>query len=340
MADETNVDVETMTRGPALSATTDTPQPEAAPKPEANADATPPATEGNEAAAEEAAAEGAEGATGEEGAQPAAGPVAASPRRQTPSERVAESRAQLRASQEREAAALANLERMTALVEKLTAPKPPETPAAAEVPAVPRPQREQFADPDSYDAALIEWASSTTAQRTATQVAADLKRQQDEANAAAETARQNAEMQKQQAELTASWQEKRTALSADPEYADFAEVAESPDLNIPMTMVPAILQADNGPKVLYHLGKNPQEATRIAGLDPLRQAIEIGKLSAILAQPVRAQPSRLPPPMTPVGGRNGATPRDANEMSTEEYAAKRMPELQKERRASMWGAGR
>lgn len=228
-----------------------------------------------------------------------------------------------------------SLERALAALEQRTqqpAGQPAPAPKEAETPD-PRPSRDQFADPDSYDAALVEW-SARTATRAAT---AEFERRQSEARAAETAEQQRGQQQAQQAQLLAGWSERVAKLTADPQYADFEDVALA---QFPVTeaMTAGIFQADNGPRVLYHLGQNRAEAERIAKLPPVQQMIEIGRLSATLEQASRPAPHKPPPNITPVGTRAAVGPKDPTEMTTEEYAAWRMEKLSKERRANlMWG---
>lgn len=309
--------LETMPPRPALSATSDTPPepqpdppvPEPTPEPEPSPEPVPEPLE----------------------PEPAPAPTAADPRKI--STRMSELAAQRRAAEEARAAADARADKLAALVESLVAErtKPPEPPKPTEVP---RPVREQFADPDSYDTALIEWASGQAAARAAQQAAETIERRQVEARAAAEKAQTEEAARKQLETMQASYAEKRAKMIET--HPDFVEVAEG-DFPVSETMVPPLMMAENGPAVLYYLGQHREESARISGLNPLQQAIEIGKISARLAESPRATPSKLPPPIVPVGSRNGAAPKSPDEMSTEEYAALRLPQLRAERTAGMWG---
>lgn len=63
---------------------------------------------------------------------------------------------------------------------------------------------------------------------------------------------------------------------------------------------------DNMAEVMYHLGKNPDEALRIASLSPIMQAREIGRIEAtITAKPPDPPPNLTnaadPPPKVPSG---------------------------------------
>jgi len=70
---------------------------------------------------------------------------------------------------------------------------------------------------------------------------------------------------------------------ATTQHDDFAAVAYAVNLDVSDVMVRTILESDNGAEVLYWLGKNPKESTRICGLDSeLSAAREIGKIEHIL----------------------------------------------------------
>jgi hypothetical protein len=87
-------------------------------------------------------------------------------------------------------------------------------------------------------------------------------------------------------------------------YKDYDEVAHNPDLPVPEFVAEAIVAAQNGPDILYYLGKNPEEARRIAGLKSPQQALEIGILSETLSKPNQGKGKKLttaPPPISPIG---------------------------------------
>jgi len=310
---------------PALSATSDMPEieaptpPPAPPEPDAVETPTEAADEGEAPEAIEAA-ETEEAATGEPEAKP-------QPKQNSYQRRISELAAARRAAEERADRAIAALEAFA----KTSQPPPPvETKPDTPAPE-PRPARDDFADPDAYDTALIEWSARQTARITA----AEVEQREAARRAAEEKARSDAAAQEEINRLGTQWAERRAkALEAHP---DFMEVAENPSLMIPETMLPALLELDNGPEVLYHLGNNPEEAARIAKLAPRQQDIALGRISERLAQPTRPQVTRAPKPITPVGNRNPAGEKDPNDMTTEEYAAYRLPKLNAERKASMYG---
>jgi hypothetical protein len=95
-----------------------------------------------------------------------------------------------------------------------------------------------------------------------------------------------------------------------------------------------IKSSDVGPDIAYHLGSNLADARRIAGLHPLLQAKEIGKIEAMLAaqtaetpkaETPAAQPkpkpklvSSAPAPIKAVGGTETAAP-DPEKMSDAQW---------------------
>ena len=284
--------------GPALSATNDMPQVDADPPPlseqkipgQAKAEAAP-APEPEEAEATEP-----EALPGETPA----------PRRSRTSERIRELNERAKAA-EATAAALAEALRNV------------QSPRAVPVPAAqddPKPRRQDFDDPDAYEAATVGWAARDGA-RTA------MREYQE--------AQRNAEAARLQEQTTARWTEAVEKVA--DKYPDFHEVVYRDDVQITIPMFNAIVSDEVGPDIAYYLGQNPNEAARIAKLGtPAAQGAAIGRLAAKLGTPV-VRVSRAPPPIRPPGSRNGATERAVSEMSMEEYAAKRNAEMAAERAA-------
>lgn len=115
--------------------------------------------------------------------------------------------------------------------------------------------------------------------------------------------------------------------TARDKYDDFDQIAYNPNLPVTEYMAQSIQASDIGPDVLYWLGTNPKEADRIARLNPILQAKEIGKIEASLSSnpPVR-KTSTAPAPIAPVTPRaSGANvldttdPRSIKSMSTSEW---------------------
>ena len=172
--------------------------------------------------------------------------------------------------------------------------------AALKQPKAPEgePKLEQFDyDPEKYAAAKAEYAKS--------QAGKDFE------------AKQRADAGKQsQQKLISAWEEK-VERGAD-KYDDFNDVVGDLQPNNPL--IQAIMDAENGEDIAYHLGKNPKEAKRIAELSPVSQVREIGKLEAkLLSTPEKPKaPSKAPAPITPL---TGAASVASNEPSDEDDTA-------------------
>lgn len=120
-------------------------------------------------------------------------------------------------------------------------------------------------------------------------------------------------------ELTQEAYQARAEVAAT-KYPDYHTVVGNPALPITPAMAEAIMDSDYGPEVAYHLGKNPNEAARIANLNPVSQARELGRLEALVSQPRQVkQPAAAP--VNPVGARAAATQKDPSKMTMAEYAA-------------------
>jgi hypothetical protein len=126
--------------------------------------------------------------------------------------------------------------------------------------------------------------------------------------------------------------------TARDKYDDFEQVAYNPELPVTEAMAKAIQASDIGPDVLYHLGANPKEASRISRLDPILQAKEIGRIEARLsAEPPVKKTSNAPAPIAPVTARSTGTPqydttdpRSTKTMSTSEWIeAERLRQIRK-----------
>jgi hypothetical protein len=88
-------------------------------------------------------------------------------------------------------------------------------------------------------------------------------------------------------------------------YADFVEKVHAPGLQVTPVMAEALLElaTESGTKfsseVAYHLAQNPQEASRIAALDPLKQALAISRLGARIEAKQPAKPAAQPTAKAP-----------------------------------------
>jgi len=119
------------------------------------------------------------------------------------------------------------------------------------------------------------------------------------------------------------------------EFEDFDEVViGNPDLPVSASMAQALVEMDDGHKVAYYLGKNPEEAADIASMSPTRQAIALGRIEAKLASKPPAKTVSTAP--APVGSQlnGGASPSkaDPSKMTDAEWAKWDAEQANKSRR--------
>jgi len=198
-------------------------------------------------------------------------------------------------------------------IEKLQAqpPKPDQPQQQATPKHDGRPTIDQFDDVNEFVDAMTEWKLT---QR--------------------DTQRSEAE-KKQQAEKTQAEQQRRIdeqVTKARQKHADFDDVVmQNPDLAITSDMAMAMVEmGEAGGDVAYHLGKNPQEAARIAQLPPARQLMELGRLEAQLALSVKKVTSAPAPVGSQITGSAGSSGL-SDGMSTKEWIAARNAQLHRQK---------
>jgi len=188
-----------------------------------------------------------------------------------------------------------------------------------------KPTRDAYSDPDAYDQAMLSYAEALAE----TKAAKAVERMRTEE---AEKARKSAEETTARARLDAY--NARVEISRQA-HADFKEVAESPDVQVSMPVVHAIMTHEQGPEIQYYLGKNPAEAQRLMGYtvdtpqgpqpDVARQLLEVGLIVAKLNAPpvATAQPvtKAAAPPIKPLKSTPQPEDKDPSEMSMDEYKA-------------------
>lgn len=189
--------------------------------------------------------------------------------------------AKAEAKAERDARALAE-RRAAELQAKYEPPKPDEL--------GPKPTREQFSDPATFETALEDYIVEKTT------------RERDQREA--------------QAKVEQAWTARQTAAKAElPDYETVLEA--SANLVVSNEVRDAILESDVGPKILYHLAKNPELVSDLAKKSRAGALLMIGRLDAQFAkasaepvgskEPVKpvvaaSEPSRAPAPIIPLRG--------------------------------------
>ena len=168
--------------------------------------------------------------------------------------------------------------RAAALQKELETLKTPKAPEGA-------PKLEQFDDVEKYAEAREKWAKEQAIKEIEEKERVRARQTEDKT-------------------IVESWETQVEA--ALEKYDDFSDTLSSMQPNTPLTR--AIMSAENGAEVAYHLDKNPKALKRILELPPFAQVLAIGKLSAKLeSEPtVAKQPSKAPPPIAPVSAKTGA----------------------------------
>lgn len=144
-------------------------------------------------------------------------------------------------------------------------------------------------------------------------------------------------------EREAAERRKASFRSRSAEFAktveDFESVAYAPGLPISADMAEVIQDSDDGPALLFHLGKNPDIAEKIAQLPPKAAARELGKIEARLAyerEKAKEKPvvSKAPPPPPKVEGSDPApristTDPDSDKLSDDEWVKAELARLKR-----------
>ena len=186
-----------------------------------------------------------------------------------------------------------------------------------------KPTRDTYSDPDAYDAAMLAYAEALAESRAKREVEKMRAEEAEKARTAAEEVSARARLDAYNARVE----------KARQAHADFDEVAKSPDVQVSMPVVHAIMTHDQGPEIQYYLGEHPAEAARILAMtvetpsgpqpDIARQLMEVGLIVAKLNAPqVQAQPvTKAAPPIKPLKSTPAPEDKDPAEMSMPEYAA-------------------
>lgn len=182
-------------------------------------------------------------------------------------------------------------------------PKEPEPESPKE------PQLEDFSDTEDYLKAHASWTRSYIGyerQRT-------IQEAREQAQREAENQRKQASQQQVQGQWAERMNEARTRLDG------FDAIALNPNITVNETMADVIMDSDKGPDLLYHLGKYPEKAARIAAMPPSRAAAALGKLEAEVMSQKTPKSSNAPPPPKPERGSGEAPTKDPSKMSMTEF---------------------
>lgn len=199
------------------------------------------------------------------------------------------------------------LERENAELRAKTGAEPSQTAAALDK----KPLLNDYKTYDEYNEALTDW--KVDQKLTIRDENAKKAKQQEEANKA-----------------VTSWQQKvEDLVDSDDAYDDYEDVVGSYKGEVNSVILQFLREADIGPKLAYHLGKNPEIVEDLNGKTSYAIAKEMAKIEASLSNPTPSvKISKSPPPINPVKG-SSKTMVKLDALDTDAYLAQRYPHLLK-----------
>lgn len=124
--------------------------------------------------------------------------------------------------------------------------------------------------------------------------------------AASETKLRERMIEQHQQEIAESWRESVTSYAES--VPDFYEVVEAADVSVSQPLMQAVMEADDGPAVLYYLAQNPKEVRKLNTMSGSAVTRHIGRLeerlAATKAQSTQSKASKAP---TTVSGSGNVT---------------------------------
>lgn len=101
-----------------------------------------------------------------------------------------------------------------------------------------------------------------------------------------------------------------------PDYFEIAHYAP-----ITQTLAELVMESDQSAALAYHLGKNPEVATRLSQLPERMQARELGRIEAkLLDAPKPPQVSGAPPPAPKIAPSNAQVEKDPKDWTDTDFA--------------------
>ena len=153
-----------------------------------------------------------------------------------------------------------------------------------------RPTRVNFENEEDYEDALHDWRNpkKVTSEQQSTTSDQPAQTQTQQPGAQQQQTQVSAEVQK----VVDDWHD--SCDDAADKYEDFNDVVfDNKQLPITNMMRDALYECGQGGEVVYHLGKNPAEATRIAGLNLIGQVSAINELSKKFASSTTGAPEPI-----------------------------------------------
>lgn len=184
-------------------------------------------------------------------------------------------------------------------------------------PPKPAPQAKKLADFNYDEEAYQAHLEEVVAEKAAAKAEAKLRESQQRERS--EQSRRESQSKFREREAKA-----REELEDYEEYAYTAPIDDVTDI---------IMAMDEGPRIAYYLGKNPETAARINALPPHLAAIELGRLDARLAtereQAKAKAVSKAPPPPPRLEATEPAVDKEPDQMSMRDWLRWREKQLRK-----------
>lgn len=135
---------------------------------------------------------------------------------------------------------------------------------------------------------------------------------------------QQRDQQYTQHQLAQQFQQKEAAYAASvPDYMERVEELAS-SVPMPNELLMAISQSDHGPAIAYHLAQHLDVADRLARMNPVAAAVEIGRIEARISAPKPNKPVTQAPAPVPTLGGSSVVGKDLGAMSYEDYKRARL----------------
>lgn len=93
---------------------------------------------------------------------------------------------------------------------------------------------------------------------------------------------------------------KKKVIEEEKTNKDFKKVAFNPEISYSNEMKSVVMSDPNGPKLMYYLGKNIAEASRISGLTGIEAAVEMGKLLSKISSVSKKTITKSKNPVNPI----------------------------------------
>ncbi len=210
-----------------------------------------------------------------------------------------------------------------------------EKPAEA-VPEKPKakPNAADFQTTEAYLDARDEWVREETLR--AARAEFDKKLQENETQR---------EQRTEEGVLAEEWHERETAITA--EHTDYGDVTAAAIETLRTAKGPAqtaiahaVQYSEKGPELLYFLGQNPEEVSRLAAMHPTQAVLALGKLETRFAtqkpgEETTPPTTKAPKPPTPIRKTSGGVEADPDDpasdktLTDEEWIKRREAQVRK-----------